>query len=239
MLRPLSKLTLAFLPAFAALIALGVWQIERLHWKEALIAQVNANMSAPPITLDRALAMGKDAQYRRVMLDGRFDNAKEAYAFATADQGVPVYHVLTPFVLAGGRALIVDRGEIPPRRLDPKTRTPREGETRIVGVWRTPDRPGLFTPAPDLAHRIWYARDVEAIARASGVTLAAPVIIEADATPNPGGWPKGGQTVVNFPNNHLQYAITWFGLAAALAGVFVAYVIQRGSNRKHSSDVEL
>ena len=226
-MRPSAKLTLAFLPAFAALIALGVWQIERLHWKEALIAEVNANMAAPPITLARALAMGEGAQYRRVALEGHFDNAKEAYAFATADQGAPVYHVLTPFVLGDGSALIVDRGAIPPRLLDPKTRVAgeREGHTQIIGVWRTPDMPGLFTPAPDLARHIWYARDVSAIAKTDGVTLAAPVIIEADATPNPGSWPKGGQTVVNFVNNHLQYAITWFGLAAALAGVFVAYVV--------------
>jgi surfeit locus 1 family protein len=233
-MRSTAKLTLAFLPAFAALIALGVWQIERLHWKESLIAEVNANMAAPPITLARALAMGAGAQYRRVTLDGHFDNAKEAYAFATADQGAPVYHVLTPFVLADGRALIVDRGAIPPRLLDPKTRAAgeREGQTQIIGVWRTPDMPGLFTPAPDLARHIWYARDVSAIAKADGVTLAAPIIIEADATPNPGFWPKGGQTVVNFPNNHLQYALTWFGLAAALLGVLVAYVLSgRGQNK--------
>ncbi len=80
---------------------------------------------------------------------------------------------------------------------------------------------------PDLAHRIWYARDVQGIAKADGVTLAAPVIIEADATPNPGGWPKGGQTVVAFRNEHLQYAITWFGLAAVLFGVYLAYHVSR------------
>jgi surfeit locus 1 family protein len=122
---------------------------------------------------------------------------------------------------------------VPKERLDPATR--RDGQLRdmrhIVGVWRTPDPPGAFTPPPDLAHRIWYSRDVAGIAKADGVTLAAPVIVEADATPNPGGWPKGGQTVVAFRNEHLQYAITWFGLAAVLFGVYLAYHVSRGRLR--------
>jgi surfeit locus 1 family protein len=102
------------------------------------------------------------------------------------------------------------------------------GETRVVGVWRAPDRPGFFTPAPDLAHRIWYGRDLAGIARAEGIDLAAPVLVEADATPNPGGWPKGGQTVIDLPNNHLSYAVTWFGLAAGLVGVYLAFHVSKG-----------
>ena len=99
---------------------------------------------------------------------------------------------------------------------------------RIVGVWRYGDAPGAFTPHPDLAKRIWYVRDVAAIARADHIKPAAPVLIEADATPNPGGWPKGGQTVVTFRNEHLQYAITWFLMAAGLLGVYLAYHVSKG-----------
>jgi surfeit locus 1 family protein len=98
----------------------------------------------------------------------------------------------------------------------------------ITGVWRTPDPPGAFTPAPDRARHIWYARDVAGIAAANGLTLAAPVVIDADATPNPGGWPLGGQTVVEFRNQHLSYAVTWFGLAVCLLGVWLAFHISRG-----------
>jgi surfeit locus 1 family protein len=118
---------------------------------------------------------------------------------------------------------------VPAEKLDPGTRQTGNvgGTATATGVWRTPDAPNAFTPAPDRAHRIWYARDLADMAKADGIKLLAPVVVEADATPNPGGLPKGGQTVVNFPNNHLQYAITWFGLAAALAGVFVAYQIQQ------------
>ena len=91
--------------------------------------------------------------------------------------------------------------------------------------------PGAFTPAPVPDKHIWYARDLKGMTAADHLTLAAPVVIEADATPNPGGWPKGGQTVVDFPNNHLSYAITWFGLAAGLIGVYFAYHISKGRLR--------
>ena len=229
--RPLPALTAACAALFAVLIGLGVWQIERLQWKLALIARVNHNLQAAPVSLDDGVTPQSD--YQRVALTGRF-GAKEAYAFATDETGAPVYHVLVPLTASDGRTFIVDRGVVPKEKLDPATRPAGllTGTVRLVGVWRTPDAPGPFTPPPDLAHRIWYARDVRGIAKADGVTLAAPVIIEADATPNPGGWPKGGQTVVAFRNEHLQYAITWFGLAAVLLGVYLAYHVSHGRLRR-------
>lgn len=218
---------------FAILISLGVWQVNRLHWKLGLIAHVNRSMHAAPLSPDEALAMGPAAQYRRVVLDGHFDDAKEAYVFGT-DGGAPVYHVIVSFTVDDGRVFLVDRGVVPKEKLDPATRLAGQitGETHVVGVWRTPDPPGAFTPAPDIAHRIWFAHDLKGIAKADGIAkLAAAVVIEADATPNPGGWPRGGQTVVTFRNEHLQYAITWFGLAAVLFGVYIAYHVSRGRLR--------
>jgi surfeit locus 1 family protein len=88
--------------------------------------------------------------------------------------------------------------------------------------------PGIFTPAPDAKARLWFVKNVPEIAATLGVAVQAPIIIEADATPNPGGWPLGGQTVLDFPNNHLQYALTWFGLALALIGVYLLYHRSRG-----------
>lgn len=227
--RPYPGFTIAALIFTAILIGLGVWQLERLQWKLALIAEVNGHMTAPPVSLDAALRMNSDnMQYRRVALAGHFDNAKEAYVFTTGSAGEPVYHVLTPFLTNDGRTVMVDRGYVPKERLGATTRVAVDGETGLVGVWRVPDAPGVFTPAPDKAHRIWYARDLEGIIAADHVRLAAPVLIEADATPNPGGWPKGGQTVVSFRNEHLSYAITWFGLAAGLIGVYLAYHVSKG-----------
>lgn len=229
--RPYPGATIATVIALVILCGLGSWQLERLQWKLALIETVNRNMTAAPLTVDHLLALdGEAAQYRRVRLIGRFDHAREAYAFTTSAGGEAVYHVLTPLTLADGRVLLVDRGAVPESRRDPASRAGGnpQGEVRLTGVWRTPDPPGAFTPAPDLARRIWYARDVAGIAAANDLKLAAPVVIDADATPNPGGWPRGGQTVVEFRNQHLSYAVTWFGLAACLLGVWLAFHISRG-----------
>jgi surfeit locus 1 family protein len=229
-LRPYPGLTVACVILFASLCGLGTWQLERLQWKLALIATVNSHMAAPPVPLNRLMAMtADDAQYRRVAVTGRFDHAREAYVFTT-DQGAAVYHVLTPLKTDDGNILMVDRGEVPKERLDPATRAAGniEGEVHVTGVWRVPDPPGAFTPPPDARHRIWFARDLAAISAAGHLRLTAPVVIEADATPNPGGWPRGGQTVVNFRNQHLSYAVTWFGLALCLLGVWLAYHISKG-----------
>ena len=228
--RPYPGLTVACAILFAILCGLGAWQLERLQWKLALIATVNAHMAASPISLDQILAMKPDdAQYRRVTLNGHFDHAREAYVFTT-DQGAAVYHVLTPFRTDTGKVLIVDRGEVPKEKLDPAARAAGNSaaEVQVTGVWRAPDKPGSFTPPPDMGKRIWYARDLAAIAAADHLTLSAPVVIEADASPNPGGWPRGGQTVVSFRNQHLSYAVTWFGLAIVLLCVWIYYHISKG-----------
>jgi surfeit locus 1 family protein len=229
--RPYPGFTIAAAILFAILCGLGVWQLERLQWKLALIATVNGHLADAPVSLDQVLRLPADqAQYRPVTLHGRFDHDKEAYVFTTDEAGDAVYHVLTPFTVDDGRVLMVDRGMVPANRLSPASRAAGNirGRTSVTGVWRVPDAPGFFTPPADTAGRIWYSRDLKAIAAADHVTLAAPVVIEADAAPNPGGWPKGGQTVVSFRNQHLSYAITWFGLAGCLLGVWLAYHISKG-----------
>ena len=228
--RPYPGITIASVIVLAILCFLGFWQLERRDWKLALIAQVDRNMTAPPVSLDDALAMTPDAaQYRRVRLDGHFAHDRESYVFTT-DAGAAVYHVLTPFITDDGRTLMVDRGEVPRDRLDPATRAAGNvaGPVQVVGVWRVPDAPGSFTPPPDSTTHIWYARDLAGMAEVQELTLAAPVVIEAGAAPNPGGWPRGGRTVVTFRNQHLSYAVTWFGLAACLVGVWLAYHVSRG-----------
>jgi surfeit locus 1 family protein len=229
--RPLVGFTVFSVVMFACLMGLGVWQLERLQWKRGLIADINRNMHAAPVSIDAVISGGLSAaQYRRVALSGQFLNADEVYVFTTGFRGEPVYHVLTPLVLYDGRVFMIDRGLVPPMLRDPGLRRRGEmpGELRVVGIVRTPDRPGPFTPDPDRAHRIWFARDLNGMASVEHLKLALPVIIEADATPNPGGWPLGGQTVVNIPNNHLQYAITWFLLAGALLVIYFAYHQSRG-----------
>ena len=223
--RPQLGFTLFCLPLFALLIALGVWQLERLQWKLRLIAQIQENMRAPAISLDQAQRLGLvRAQYRRVAVTGRFDNAKESYLYTTGPHASAVYHILTPLIVRSGAAVIADRGYIPIALRNPLSRpgSERTGQVDFVGVLRTPDKPGLFTPAPELRDRVWFARDVEAMAGADHLRLVAPVVLEAVAT-HPGTWPRGGQTRIDLPNDHLQYALTWFLLAAALVAVYLAW----------------
>jgi surfeit locus 1 family protein len=232
--RPFWKLTFASAVLFAILLSLGFWQLNRLQWKLDLISRVNARLHATPVSLDDGGTPYWEPanDYKRISLTGRFDNSKEVYVFGTDKEGAPVYHVIVPFRMNDSRVFLIDRGIVPKEKINPATRRAGqiEGVTRVVGVWRTPDGPGSLTPAPDLTHRIFYAHDLAAIAKLDGVELIGPTI-EADATPNPGGWPKGGQTVVTFRNEHLQYAITWFGLAAVLMGVYIAYHVSHGRLR--------
>ena len=141
--RPYPGFTIASAIMTVILIGLGVWQLQRLTWKENLIATVSGHMTAAPVSLDDALKLSADdVQYRKVALTGHFDNARENYVFTTDVNGDPVYHVLTPFITDDGRTLMVDRGEIAQNQLPPQSRTPIEGPTRVVGVWRVPDSPG-------------------------------------------------------------------------------------------------
>jgi len=229
--RPLLVPTLWFLPGLALLIGLGVWQIERLHEKEALIASVAAGMRAPPVALADALRTGpQSAEWHHVRVAGRFLHDKEAYLFAQGPLGAVGVQIVTPLVQSDGTTVLINRGFVPQALKDPSTRTAAQvrGEVALNGVLRLSQQPGMFTPAPDAKARLWFVKNVPEIAAALGVAIQDPIIIEADATPNPGGWPLGGQTVLDFPNDHLQYAVTWFGLALALIGVYLLYHRSRG-----------
>lgn len=227
--RPLPGFTVFAMTLFAALASLGLWQLHRLEWKLALIAEIDRNTHASPVPAQTVLG-ARHAEYRHVSLNGRFLNSREAYVFATDTNGQAGYHVLTPFVLDTGQILVVDRGFVPPDLRDPATRRSGqlEGERQLTGILRVPDPPGAFTPEPDRAHRIWYARDIQDIAAVDRVHLSSMMVVEADTAPVRGGWPRGGQTVIALPNNHLQYAITWFLLAGALLVVYLAYHRARG-----------
>lgn len=222
--------TLFVAPGLALLIGLGVWQIARLREKEVLIASVQAGFNSAPESLDKLLAAGAaGAEWHHVRVSGHFLHDKEQYLFAQGPMGATGVQVVTPFVQADGRIILVDRGFIPDQLRNPARRAQGEiaGQVSLTGVVRLSEKPGAFTPAPDLKTRLWFIKDVPAMAKAAGVP-ALPVLIEADATPNPGGWPLGGQTRIDIPNDHLGYAMTWFALALALLGVYFVYHHSRG-----------
>jgi surfeit locus 1 family protein len=228
-LRGLIWPTLVALAGLAVLISLGIWQLHRLAWKEALIARIEARTKAPPAPLppESAWAALKpdDYEYRHVTLSGRFD-PREALVFRgsgpEAGEG-PGYLLLAPLILPDGSAVIVNRGFVPGSPQDAASHAPPQGEVTVTGLMREPEPRNLFTPADQPDKDQWFTRDPGAIARHFGLSRAAPFSVDSDYSGDPKALPRGGTTVIAFPNNHLGYALTWFGLAAALVGVFGAW----------------
>jgi surfeit locus 1 family protein len=231
--RPALVPTLMVIPAIALMLGLGIWQLQRLEWKNAIIANVAARTHAAPITLEDALKLPPaEAEWRQVGARGHFLHAREVFLYGFR-MGEPGLHVVTPFELSSGTVVLVDRGFVPNALRDPATRPAGQvaGETEVTGILRLTQPPAWFTPPPDRGRRLWFSRDIPALAQAAGVAGAAPVVIEAGPAPNPGGLPQGGQTIVNFPNDHLSYALTWFGLALALLAVYLVYHHRQGRLR--------
>lgn len=227
--------------AFAVLIGLGTWQVQRKAWKEGLIATLNAQLAAPPIALPAPstwanLDRRKD-EYRRVTFSATFDNGKEALLFAAPstfrpDVEGPGYWVLTPARLADGKKVIVNRGFVPDGRQDAKTRAAGQltGPVNIVGSMRWPGERHWFTPADEPAKNLWFTADPQAVAAAKGLGAVAPFYVEQESPVPPGGLPKPGKLMVTLPDNHLQYALTWYGLALVLIIWFGVWVY--GSSRE-------
>jgi surfeit locus 1 family protein len=230
-------LLLPAIVAFLILVGLGTWQVERKAWKEGLIAALTERLNAPPVALQPA----KDWQnldpagneYTRVTFSAQFDNAAEALVYGAASAFRPDatglgYWVFTPARLADGSTVIVDRGFIPEDKKSPTSRQAGQiaESVTIVGTLRWPDMRHWFTPNDDPAHNLWLSRDPQSIAAAKSLGPVAPFYVEQEAPIPPGGLPQPGKLVVALPDNHLQYAITWYGLAAALVAVFVVWAIK-------------
>jgi len=233
--RPRSPATLAVLGTLAAalflgLLALGTWQVERRAWKLDLIDRVDRRVAAEPAAPPGPAAWpgvnAADDEYRHVRVAGTFLNDRETQVFASTALGGG-YWVVTPLRTDEGMVVLVNRGFVPTEKRDPATRAAGEiaGPVTVTGLLRITEPKGGFLRANDPAAERWYSRDVAAIAAARGLADAAPYFIDADAAPNPGGLPVGGLTIIAFPNSHLVYAITWYGLAVMLAGA-VFYVVR-------------
>lgn len=210
--------------ALAILLGLGTWQVKRLYWKEALLADIEERRNAAPATVAEIEAIAKsggDIEYRKVSLSGTFDHARERHFFAT-HQGRTGYYIYTPLTLADRRVLFVNRGFVPFEMKDPAKRSEGQatGEVKITGLARAPlvAKPSSLLPDNDIAKNIFYWKDLAAMASSADIPpdRLVKLFVDADAAPNPGSWPQGGVTLIDLPNNHLQYAITWYGLAAAL-----------------------
>jgi len=222
--RPSLTATLMTVPAVAVMLGLGTWQIQRMGWKADLMERVEQRVTAAPVPLPPALEDPAAWEFRPVTLTGRFLNDKELLLIARPRQGQAGYEVMTPFARAdGGEIVLVNRGFVPMDRRDPASRagTRVEGEGTVRGVVRLPQPAGMFQPDNRPGAGTWLRADPPAMAAALGLGPVAPFLVEALPGQSPGNLPAGIEPRVELPNNHLQYALTWYGLAATLAAIYV------------------
>ncbi|MFC2969774.1 SURF1 family protein [Acidimangrovimonas pyrenivorans] len=194
------------------LVGLGVWQLQRLHWKEGLLAQIDARITAAPVALPADPDPATD-KYLPVTVSGRL-TARELDVLTSRKNIGPGYRIVTAMVTADGRRIMVDRGFLPENRKD-SPRPPEE--VTVTGNLHWPDETDAFTPPPDPKANLWFARDVPAMARALGTD---PVLVVARKV-------EGDRSKIEpmpvdtsgVPNNHRNYAITWFSLAVVWLGM--------------------
>ncbi len=222
------------LPALLILLGLGTWQMQRLAWKEDLIAKITARIHQPPVPLGEVEKQApSDAEYARVKVGGTFHHEAEQLLWAPDPRQGPGYHVYTPLRLGDGRTILVNRGYVTEALKAPSARATGQvvGEVDVVGLLREPPEPSIFNPDHDTRTGVWFWRDFEGMAEAalgSEADKAVRFFLDAEAEPaNPGGWPQGGTTRLTLPNRHLEYALTWYGLAATLIAVLIAFITGR------------
>jgi surfeit locus 1 family protein len=227
----------------AVLVGLGTWQLERKAWKEGLIDKIHERTLAEPITLDAAetlMRSGEDLEYMRVRIRGRLHHERTRYLYWPSSQG-PGWHAHTPLETPTGKIVLVNRGFISDAGREAASTGAVEParEVDVVGLIRLPQGRSMFAPANDVARNNWYWRDLDGMVRSAFPSAArgsvVPFFIDAEAQPKGAqgqNEPRGGATRLDLPNRHLEYAVTWYGLALALLLVYGALVLQRVRGRR-------
>lgn len=237
--RPRVVRALAFtLGGVAILLSLMVWQIQRLAWKEGLIATLEARLSAEPMALPESFAP-ETQEFRRVAVRGRFTGAEGAHGFRDVARLTTLrpwgagYRVIQPFETEDGRVLLVDRGYAPvaEKNVDAAAARPTsapEGPLDLTAVLRWPDDADFFADAEaGRTDNVWLTREVGPLAPLWG---AEPVLLVAETDTAVGEWPKPAPVTVDLKNDHLEYAITW-GSLAAIWGAMGALLVWREAQR--------
>lgn len=232
-------LTIFALVALGVLIALGIWQYERRAWKNDLIARFEKALSSEPVAYEPPLPLdaGQAREFMRVKVSGQFENDKTIKLLTATPQASRPYTqdgfgylLFTPLRFSRG-VVFVNRGFVPTSLINDPQLSPSE-QSSITGILRKPQTPEWLSPGPDPAKRLFYTADIPAMAAADGISDDRTVTneyIESDIIPAGANWPKGRdpRELLNvIPNRHLEYALTWFGLALALAGVYIAYLVR-------------
>lgn len=222
--RPTLGPTIVSVIVIAVLLALGAWQLQRMTWKQGLIDALEARRGMAPVELPATIANPEDWRYRNVTVTGTFRHEDEIHIIAYSAASKQGYQVVTPMVRADGSTVLVNRGWVPEEQRDGATRPEGQvtGVVTVTGMARPGWPQNFFVPDNSPETNPWFWGALPAMAKAAHAPDALPVFVEADKTPNPGGLPIGGQSVINLRNDHLEYAITWFALSI---GIFVIYFL--------------
>lgn len=224
--RPAFWPTLITIPALVLLLSLGTWQTKRLFWKLDLIERMERGLAAEPVALPAGKLDPAEWSYRRVNVRGVFDYAHEFHMLAHSERGNFGYLIIVPLKRTDGPGhVLVRRGWVPPEFKPAETRLPGQvaGEVTVTGVVHVPGIRGWMIPDTDTKANLWYYADARGMLAQAGIQDAPQFFIDADAAPNPGGWPRGGHARVSIPNNHLAYAFTWYSAAVVLAVIYVLW----------------
>lgn len=241
--RGFAGVLLTTIVMLAVLIGLGVWQLQRKDEKHALIAALDERLAAVPVALPpsaqwASLNAAKD-EFRRVTFSAVLDPSKDAMVYSSgsgirADVSGPGTWAFVPAKLASGETVAINLGFVQNTLQDRAQQDravanlPRSAQT-FTGYIRFPEHAGWFSPKADAGKRLWFERDHEAMAQALGWGKIAPVYVDLESPVPPSGIPKPGPLSVRLKDNHFQYAITWFGLAAA---VLIAFGFWLAGHRK-------
>lgn len=229
--------TVVTVPALALLLGLGFWQIERMQWRDALIAEIQTRGAAPAIALPSSQRIGlEDLIFRPVTVTGRYDWESELFLLNKVRKGRLGIHLVAPLVRADGAGIVlVDRGWIPLERREPESRAESQpdGDITVTGIVLTPEPRDWTTPDNNPAENQWFFIDLPAMAEAAGIWPAPEYYVFATAeepagdSPAPGGsqvsWPVANEWKIAVANDHLSYAVMLFILAAGLVAVYLVY----------------
>lgn len=228
--RPEFWPTVFLIPALALTIGLGIWQLERRAWKNDLIDRIEHGMAADPTPLPAAIDTPADLDYHHVTVTGRFDIAHSFTLLVRPSGGINGIQVVTPLIRAdGGLPVLVNRGWVP-LGTDSKPvayAAPPDGPVTVEGVARRPLPQGWMQPDNSPGTNEWFWIDPAAMAATAGLAQVSPLVLEAAAGPDRTRYPLGGQTRVDLPNNHLEYAITWFSFAIMLIAIYLLHHLRR------------
>ena len=230
--RPFLWLTVVTLPALLILIGLGSWQLQRLQWKNDLISSFEARSAADAIPIPAANANLDNLEFRNLALYGVFQHDKETFLTGRTYEGNAGFHVVTPLLLEDGRIILVNRGWVSEDYRDPAKRTFSQitGQTSVIGILRRPGVKGFFVPENEPENGFWFTLVPGEINQHLGLGDAAIDQFYADAlrTSDVVTLPIAARTKLNLRNAHLSYAMTWYGIALALIGVYLAFHYQAG-----------